>query len=98
MSTSFYALKDSITKLHVEMVGGRAHLSIWVSKEKAGTLTMPESNLTGLLWCFKGERQFVRTGRALYPTPDKRMPSDFQLISEYGELMTLAELLKESAE
>lgn len=100
MSTSYYGLAEPITHLRIED-SNQAHtrLSIWIDHGHAGTLTLPTHELAGVLLLLCDESKcLLRThwgGKvrgAVVTVDDEDVLDETLLISEYSELLTVAQV------
>jgi hypothetical protein len=99
MSTSYYHLKHPITSLRVEMRGEHAHLTIWTNGKNNGTLVLGRDELPDILHMFARDAGDggcpMRThwgGAEVGAVVTENTPGladDMQIISEYGELLTV---------
>ena len=100
MSTSFYRLKSPITHLRLEDTGGHDRLSIWVNHAFVGTLTLAyreTRSVIGLL-ADDDDQCPLRTHwggserGAVVTVNDPDLPDEAVVISEYDELLTIAQV------
>lgn len=101
MSTTFYTLRPPVTSLAVRSDGPHHEdLRVWVNGKLVGKLTVGKEEIPMLLNFFRGSEVTTRTALAglrnsFYPSltyaPDV-------MISEYGELVTKAELQEQAGE
>lgn len=99
MSTSYYGLAPPITFLKLDSgKGGHDRLSIWVNHGLAGTLTLREEETRDILIRFTGPECLLHV---YYGSPDTGavvavfspdLPDEAVMISEYGELTTVAQV------
>ena len=94
MSTRFYLLREPVTELQLKKKDGRTRVDIWLRGQKAGSLMVSELDLTDLILTFKGKEAALRVGKKIFPEVPQGIPPTTQLISEYGELTTLGELME----
>lgn len=95
MGTTYYALKDPVTKIgHCQNNG---MLAIEIDGKPSGVLTVPASRLRDFIWLFADRGAPMLTINAGADGPVYRytrgLNPDMQLISEYGELTTLKEAI-----
>ena len=94
MSTSFYLLREPVTELQLKKKDGRTRVDIWLRGQKAGNLVVGELDLTDFVLNFTGKKAVLRVGKKIFPEVPQGIPTTTQLISEYGELTTLGELME----
>ena len=99
MSTSFHLLRPPFTSVRQTRLGGHTTLGIWVNHAKAGDIVLRNEEVAEVLHAISSQSEddhhcAVHRGNAL--TINQHIEPDTCLISEYGELTTLAELRKES--
>lgn len=98
MSTSYYGMKDPITSIRPEEMGGHTHIGVWVNHAKAGTLVFRNEEWIAGKWIFVGEVCVLRTHHGpenVGLVIDQQIPhldDERQLMSEYGELTTVGEI------
>ena len=100
MSTYFYDLAEPWSSIRVEKGPVHDRLLIWVDGKKSGELVFrveDEGALTAAIMCFSDQNRAVahRTGRGagktgLHLNQKNRRP---QVISEYGEIIDLEDLI-----
>jgi hypothetical protein len=100
MSTSYYRLRPPVTHLRLESGGGHDRLSIWIDHGLAGVLRLPKAATRDLLRAFildevDSECPLLTHwgGKAAVVTVnDGSLPDETVVVSEYGELLTVAEV------
>ena len=99
MSTSYYRLAKPITHLKVETNGTRVKLGIWVNDLYTGELSINEHELSELILKFReDEGDDVCPARTHWGGTDVgtvvtiRGPDEMQVISEYGDLLTIEDI------
>lgn len=103
MSTSYYRLPPPITHLRVEDVNPtHTRLSVWIDHGLSGTLVIPTTAFRDVLRLFtKYEDDFhcpLRTHwgggerKSIVTVNDPDLPDEAIVISEYGELLTVAQV------
>jgi len=103
MSTSYYHLREPVTALKLSPDDeGRTRLEVEVRGYKAGSLLLDDHDVPGVLLMLSDSGRYddvpVRTswggeGVGCQVTERVRgLDPNLQLVSEYGELMTLAEI------
>ena len=101
MSTSYYRLKPPVTHLRLEKGEGHDRLRVWVNHALAGVLTLRKEETHSMLDCFTlYEDDFccpLRTrwggaDRGAIVTENDTLPDEAVVISEYGQLLTVAEV------
>jgi hypothetical protein len=109
MSTSYYHLSTPVTSVRPEIMGGHTHMGIWVNHAKAGTLILRNEEWIGFLRLLTNEefddsKAPMRThwGGAevgsIVTENENDLMDETQLVSEYGELLTVAEIRAFSGE
>ena len=102
MSTSYYRLRPPITHLRLEEGEGHDKLKIWVNHGLAGELVIANREIRQFLDCFAlyeadnecPLRSFwggAERGAIVYANEDD-LPDEMMVISEYGELLTVAQV------
>jgi len=102
MSTSYYRLKPPITYLRLEEGHGHDKLTLWVNHANVGTITLRKEEVRGVISCFtlyeEDNECPLRSywggserGSAVYAN-ENDLPDDMLVISEYGELLTVAQV------
>ena len=100
MSTNFYALKKPITSIRPEIMGGHTHVGIWVNHAKSGILVFRNDEWKDAIWLFV-EQDVALPPMRTYCGGKKEgcivkeidtLPSEQQMISEYGELTTVKQI------
>lgn len=100
MSTSYYKLRKPFTHLELESTGGHGRLKVWIDHGLSGTLTIPDRHLAEILRPLfaDGYPAALRThwgGKtkgAIVTINDESLPDEAVVLSEYGELMTVAQV------
>ena len=102
MSTSYYRLKQPITYLRVEDIGGHNKISIWVAHGLSGELIVPKEQTRYIVDCFveyeEDNRCPLRThwgGKdrgSVVTIIDPTYPDEAIVVSEYGDILTVAEV------
>lgn len=104
MSTSYYRLRPPVTHLMITENQGKGHdvLSIWINRDFAGWIevdTKTISQLLNIFFLYKEDNECpLRThwGGSVRGTVvtinDDTLPGGELLMSEYGELITVAEV------
>jgi len=102
MSTSYYRLKPPVTHLRLEEGDGHDRLTIWVNHANAGTLTLRKEEMREMLDCFilhEADNECplrsywggADRGAVVYAN-ENDLPDEMMVISEYGELLTVAQV------
>lgn len=108
MSTNYHRLEPPITAIEIEHdldgYDEQSRLTIWINGEEAGSLTMLDNDLQDLLMGpFSGDHYASgrpaarRAGGRLTLRPDVH-GTYVQLLSDYGVLTTVQELVAEAGE
>lgn len=101
MSTSFYQLKEPVTSIRLEVMGGHTHVGIWINHGKAGTLVFRNEEWKQGIWLFidndiSDAHIYVHGGGKsvglIVDEYDNLFPAEKQMVSEYGELTTVGEI------
>lgn len=98
MSTNYYRLNPPITHLRLEDRGGHDRISIWVDHGLAGSLTVSKRETRGIIQMFSSDKCSLCTHWAgaergvVVTVNDETIPDEAVVISEYGELLTVAEV------
>ena len=100
MSTEYYRLKPPFTSARCTVGGGHTKLSLWVNHVKAGSITLRNEAVPGVLLALaigelvlrKAIGLFGNVGEVSLHFMDDDLEPDTPLISEYGELTCLAEI------
>ena len=103
MSTTYYALKSPVTSLRLDGSPAHTKLTIFVNHANVGELTLANSELGDVLRMFKGDYEVlharwggVERGCVVTQTDSAlaaMLDNDTQVISEYGQLFTIGEVL-----
>ena len=101
MSTEYYTLKEPITSIRPEIMGGHTHVGIWVNHAKSGTLVFHNDEWKNAIWLFVKKnvseppmRTFwggIKDGCIVEET-DTSSPAEQQMVSEFGELITVGQI------
>ena len=101
MSAEYYALKKPITSIRPEIMGGHTHVGIWVNHAKSGTLVFRNEEWKDAIWLFFEKyvsdppmRTFwggTKDGCIVKET-NTASPTEQQMVSEFGELMTVGQI------
>lgn len=104
MSTSYYRLKQPITHLRIEDAGGHDKIKIWVDHGLAGSLTVAKRDTKEFVRLFvlyeEDNECPLRThwgGKergAVVTVNDDTLADESVVVSEYGELLTVADVKK----
>ena len=102
MSTSYYRLKKPITHLRLTESPGHDRLTIWVNHAMSGTLTLANRETQEFLRLFAQYQEDARCPLRTYwggsdrgsvvTVNDDTLPDEMCVISEYGQLLTVAEV------
>lgn len=93
MSTRYYALQEPITSLRVKDIGGHKEISIWINRALSGRLTVRNEELPSVLSnVFSSEEEMFHSNSGWGYYAHQYFDDNAQLISEYGELFTVAEI------
>jgi len=98
MSTSYYKLRNPFTHLELEHTGGHNHLRVWVDHGLSGTLVIPDRYFAeALRTLFIEYPPALRThwggkDKGAIVTVNEELPEKAVVLSEYGELMTVAQV------
>lgn len=99
MSTDYYRLKEPITSIQAEILGGHTHVGIWVNHAKSGTLVFRNEEWKEAIWLFRDGESLppmhshwggVEAGTIV--TSRETLPDEQQLLSEYGELLSVKDI------
>lgn len=101
MSGCYYRLKPPVTSLRLKTGPGHDRLSVWVNHGLAGELVLPKTTARDVVLCF-AERELDESRCPLRTTWDgndpvvmvnvPRLDDDTMLVSEYGDLLTVAQV------
>lgn len=104
MSTSYYRIKKPFTSLRAEAIPGAGYtdIGIWVNHSKAGVIVVRNEEVKDALLVFRRSvlsvfQSGIEGGHTILDYEDDDVEDDTQLISEYGELTTVAELKAKGA-
>ena len=102
MSTNYYRLSPPVTHLRLEDKGGHDRISIWVNHGLAGSLIVSKRETRGIIrifTCYESNDKcplYTYWGGAergvVVTVNDETVPDEAVVISEYGELLTVAEV------
>lgn len=96
MSTSYYRLKPPITSVRADSGGSHTILGIWVNHAKAGEITLRNEEVSDVLRVMRADSlaitRFARHDGYGYDFCDDDVEIDTPLVSESGEIVTLADL------
>ncbi len=101
MSTEFYPFKGTISSVRLECGPGHDTIGVWQAGAKCGELTVTKGAGKDLVFLFASDVaafNVVNTGLAsvtvhVFPYGVGMLPDQF-VISEYGELMRVKDVLK----
>jgi len=98
MSTEYYDLAEPFSSIRLDESGPHVRVTLWEAGANVGTLTLTRDGATAFLRLL-ADRQTVRAStsyggadRGCVVTADPGLRDELQVISEYGELKTLAEV------
>ena len=97
MSTNYYRLKSPFTSCRTEVGGGHTRLSLWVNHAKAGDITLRNAEVPKVLQALARDAPACRLvatagGGTRLDFDDDNLEPDHVLVSEYGDLTSLADL------
>ena len=101
MSTLYYKLRKPITSIKPTVLGEHTRVGIWANHAKTGELVFRNEEWKDAIWLFveyEGDDSKVpmRThwggDKGTVVTIHENLPDEQQLISEYGELLTVLEI------
>ena len=102
MTTSYYRLKKPVTHLRLDEEKGHDKLTIWINHAQSGTLTLANRETQDAIWLFVQQESNdhcpLRTSwggsdhGAIVTIQDSTLPDETCIISEYGELLTVAKV------
>lgn len=102
MSTSYYALRQPITSLRLNDIGGHTEITVFINHVHAGSICARNGReLTSVMRnVFSSTQELYHSngGWSRYTRPEYMLSDDAQLISEYGELITVGEIKEKYAE
>ena len=98
MSTEYYKLRKPFTYLYLTREGDRDRLVVWIANFESGTLTIPSRHTKDILRSFFDDYvPVLRThwggkDRGAIVTVEEELPNKAVVLSEYGELLTVAQV------
>ena len=101
MSTNYYRLRPPITHLKLQREGEGFKLFVWVNHQLSGRLILDKQDTHQVLDCFTLKEPDDKCPLRSYRGGDERgtvvyenvlLPGEALVISEYGELLTVAQV------
>lgn len=97
--TEYYRLKKPFTSIRAVVGGGHTELSLWVNCAKTGIITLRNEEVKDVILALARVKCAVSctgigAGKMQLNYEDDDVELETQLINEYGELTTLAEVEK----
>lgn len=104
MSTSYYTLKEPVTRIRPEVMGGHTHVGVWINHCKAGTLVFRNEEWEQGIWLFvKDEIDALMQSHwggdkkgLMIDEYTGNLSGEQQMVSEIGELTTVGKIRGEA--